>query len=57
MEESEKENDETEETRNANEEIKYLKQMFLEVLNNCENFECRVSLLELKSKDSVDNLR
>jgi len=47
----------TEDRANPTDELKNLKQMFLEVLNNCENFECRVSLLELKLKDSVDNIR
>jgi len=43
--------------KNPSEEMKHLKDMFLEVLNNCENFECRVSLLELKSKDYNDSFR
>jgi hypothetical protein len=46
-----------EDQNNPNEEIKTLKEMFLEVLTNCESFECRVSLLELKSKDYNDSLR
>merc|ERR1711874_505887 len=44
-------------TSKMNEEMKNLKSMFLEVLSNCESFECRVSLLEIKSKDRNESLR
>ena len=37
--------------------MKNLKSIFLEVLSSCENFECRVSLLELKNRDFSDDLR
>ena len=53
----ENEKDNEEDTKNPNDEIKTLKEMFLEVLTNCESFECRVSMLELKSKDYNDSLR
>jgi len=39
------------------EEIQNLKHMFLEILTNCENFEFRVSLLELRSKDDSESLK